>query len=217
MGDVAENMLLCFVALDSSCAAAQASAPNLLSERHAPAVPANRHVAHIGTVVSPDSGDTECRVIELRYVHRPPMLVVAELAPQFWRWVVFTSGRSRKNQERMSVGYLVRSSAIKSEPQGKQNERKQCPTVDDFAAVGRSCNRDMTEEIVASPEAIALTRIATAARDVQAASAALEKYFGAAGGAQPSTLELARFAASMQELRDAREEFDRLLSQSHQN
>ncbi|MFM0716338.1 hypothetical protein PQQ73_08370 [Paraburkholderia strydomiana] len=71
----------------------------------------------------------------------------------------------------------------------------------------------MIEEIVASPEAIALTRIAAAARDVQAASAALEKYFGAAEQEEPSTLELARFAASMQELRDAREEFDRLLSQ----
>ncbi|MGF6931235.1 hypothetical protein OKW41_000374 [Paraburkholderia sp. UCT70] len=74
----------------------------------------------------------------------------------------------------------------------------------------------MREEIIASPEAIALTRIATAARDVQAASAALEKHFGDTGGTQPSTLELARFAAAMQELRDAREEFDRLLSQSRQ-
>jgi hypothetical protein len=69
----------------------------------------------------------------------------------------------------------------------------------------------MTAKITASPEAIALERIAGAARDVQAASAALEKRFGANGGAQPSTLELARFAAAMQELRDAREEFDRLI------
>jgi hypothetical protein len=75
----------------------------------------------------------------------------------------------------------------------------------------------MREEIIASPEAIALMRIAAAARDVQAASAALEKHFGDAGGTQPSTLELARFAAAMQELRDAREEFDRLLSQSRQD
>lgn len=70
----------------------------------------------------------------------------------------------------------------------------------------------MKAEIAVSPEAVALGHIADAAREVQAASAALEKHFGANGGAQPSMLELARFAAAMQELRDAREEFDRLLS-----
>jgi hypothetical protein len=75
----------------------------------------------------------------------------------------------------------------------------------------------MREEIIASPEAIALMRIATAARDVQTTSAALEKHFGAAGDTRPSTLDLARFAAAMQELRDAREEFDRLLSQGRQD
>jgi hypothetical protein len=75
----------------------------------------------------------------------------------------------------------------------------------------------MREEIIASPEAIALMRIAAAARDVQSASAALEKHFSDSGGTQPSTLELARFAAAMQELRDAREEFDRLLSQGRQD
>ncbi|MFM0078777.1 hypothetical protein P0D72_07785 [Paraburkholderia sediminicola] len=72
----------------------------------------------------------------------------------------------------------------------------------------------MTTEFAASSEAVALKRIAAAAWEVQAASAALEKHFGANGGAQPSTLELARFAAAMQELRDAREEFDRLLLQN---
>lgn len=75
----------------------------------------------------------------------------------------------------------------------------------------RAGDRDMTAEITASPEAVALERIAGAAREVQAASFALEKHFGVHGGSQPSTLELARFAAAMQELRDAREEFDRLL------
>jgi hypothetical protein len=79
-------------------------------------------------------------------------------------------------------------------------------------AVSALVTRDMTAKITASPEAVALERIAGAAREVQAASAALEKHFGANGGAQPSTLELARFAAAMQELRDAREEFDRLIS-----
>ncbi|MGF6774885.1 hypothetical protein [Paraburkholderia sp. GAS334] len=71
-------------------------------------------------------------------------------------------------------------------------------------------------EIKASPEAVALERIAGAAREVQAASTALEKHFDGNAGAQPSTLELARFAAAMQELRDAREEFDRLLSNNRQ-
>jgi hypothetical protein len=74
----------------------------------------------------------------------------------------------------------------------------------------------MTAEITASPEAAILERIAGAAREVQAASDALEKHFDGNGGSQPSTLELARFAAAMQELRDAREEFDRLLSRKGQ-
>jgi len=50
-----------------------------------------------------------------------------------------------------------------------------------------------------------------AAREVQAASTALKSHFAADGGPQPSTLELARFAAAMQELKDAREAFDRLI------
>jgi hypothetical protein len=70
----------------------------------------------------------------------------------------------------------------------------------------------MKAKTTASSEALALKRIAGAAREVQAASAALEKHFGANGGEQPSTLKLVRFAAAMQELRDAREEFDRLIA-----
>ena len=62
-----------------------------------------------------------------------------------------------------------------------------------------------------SDEALALERVAAAAREVQAASAALKAHFAADGGRQPSTLELARFAAAMQELKDAREAFDRLI------
>lgn len=73
---------------------------------------------------------------------------------------------------------------------------------------------EMTKAITASPEALALERIADAAREVQAASAALQRHFGVNGGAQPSALELARFAAAMQDLRDAREEFDRLRAQN---
>jgi hypothetical protein len=62
-----------------------------------------------------------------------------------------------------------------------------------------------------SAEAFALERVASAAREVQAASTALKAHFAADGGRQPSTLELARFAAAMQELKDAREAFDRLI------
>ena len=87
-----------------------------------------------------------------------------------------------------------------------------CPAGRSLDGGRRAGETDMTTEIDHTPEAIALARIAGAAREVQAASAALEKHFGANGGAQPSTLELARFAAAMQELRDAREEFDRLMN-----
>ena len=62
-----------------------------------------------------------------------------------------------------------------------------------------------------SDEAFALERVAAAAREVQAASTALKSHFAADGGRQPSTLELARFAAAMQELKDAREAFDLLI------
>ena len=62
-----------------------------------------------------------------------------------------------------------------------------------------------------SDEALALERVAAAAREVQAASIALKSHFAADGGRQPSTVELARFAAAMQELKDAREAFDLLI------
>jgi hypothetical protein len=63
-----------------------------------------------------------------------------------------------------------------------------------------------------SAEAFALERVAAAAREVQAASAALKSHFAADSGRHPSTLELARFAAAMQELKDAREAFDLLIA-----
>jgi hypothetical protein len=63
-----------------------------------------------------------------------------------------------------------------------------------------------------SAEAFALERVAAAAREVQAALAVLKAHFSDGGGSQPSTLELARFAAAMQELKDAREEFDQLIA-----
>jgi hypothetical protein len=62
-----------------------------------------------------------------------------------------------------------------------------------------------------SDEAFALERVAAAAREVQAASTALKAHFAENGARQPSTLELARFAAAMQELKDAREAFDLLI------
>ena len=62
-----------------------------------------------------------------------------------------------------------------------------------------------------SAEAFALGRVAAAAREVQAVSTALKSHFAALGGRQPSTLALARFAAAMQELKDAREAFDLMI------
>ncbi len=71
----------------------------------------------------------------------------------------------------------------------------------------------MNMEAEKSPpdEAFALERVADAAREVQAALAVLKAHFSDRGRSQPSTLELARFAAAMQELKDAREEFDLLI------
>jgi hypothetical protein len=63
-----------------------------------------------------------------------------------------------------------------------------------------------------SDEAFALERVAAAAREVQTASNALKSHFADDGARQPSTLELARFAAAMQELKDAREAFDMLIA-----
>jgi hypothetical protein len=62
-----------------------------------------------------------------------------------------------------------------------------------------------------SAEAFALERVAAAAREVQAASTALKTHFADDGARQPSTLEFARFAAAMQELKDARDAFDLLI------
>ncbi|SOE96377.1 hypothetical protein SAMN05414139_09315 [Burkholderia sp. D7] len=62
-----------------------------------------------------------------------------------------------------------------------------------------------------SAEAFALERVASAVREVQAASTALQAHFADDGARQPSMLELARFAAAMQELKDAREAFDLLI------
>jgi hypothetical protein len=70
----------------------------------------------------------------------------------------------------------------------------------------------MSTEKTRSYEARALERIVSAARDVQAASSALERHFASDGNGQPSTLELVRFEAAMQELKEAREAFDVLLN-----
>ena len=70
----------------------------------------------------------------------------------------------------------------------------------------------MPAEWTRSDEARALERVVSAARDVQAASTALERHFTSDGGRQSSTPELVRFEAAMQELWDARQAFDALLS-----
>ncbi|TDN70960.1 hypothetical protein [Paraburkholderia sp. BL10I2N1] len=63
-----------------------------------------------------------------------------------------------------------------------------------------------------SDEALALERVVSAARAVQAALAALQPRFAADGDGQPSTLELVAFEVAMQELKEAREAFDVLVS-----
>lgn len=70
----------------------------------------------------------------------------------------------------------------------------------------------MQREKTLSHEVPALERVVGAAREVYAASTALEAHFGQDGGRQPSTLALARFAAAMQELGDARVAFYSLVS-----
>jgi hypothetical protein len=70
----------------------------------------------------------------------------------------------------------------------------------------------MAKEKTLTLEALALERVVGAAREVYAASTALEAHLAENESRQPSTLELARFAAAMQELRDAREAFDVLVS-----
>jgi hypothetical protein len=71
----------------------------------------------------------------------------------------------------------------------------------------------MTENEKKSSEARALERVANTAREVQAASIALEAHFSNGASHAPTTLELARFAAAMQELKDAREAFDALMNE----
>jgi hypothetical protein len=69
----------------------------------------------------------------------------------------------------------------------------------------------VVKSVEKSQEAAALERVANAAREVQAASSALESHFAKDAAHAPPTLGLARFAAAMQELKDAREAFDALM------
>ncbi|CDY77132.1 hypothetical protein BGLT_06043 [Caballeronia glathei] len=73
----------------------------------------------------------------------------------------------------------------------------------------------MTQSKKKSSEASALERVADAAREVQAASLALEVHFVEGASHSPTTLELARFAAAIEELKDAREAFDSLLREQN--
>jgi len=68
------------------------------------------------------------------------------------------------------------------------------------------------KEKAVSAEASALERVVSAAREVHAASQRLEAHYAQAPDEQPSTLELARFASAMQELKDARDAFDALVA-----
>jgi hypothetical protein len=63
-----------------------------------------------------------------------------------------------------------------------------------------------------SGEARALERVVSAAREVQAASLRLEAHYARDSNEPPTTPEMAWFAAAMQELKDAREVFDALVS-----
>ena len=63
-------------------------------------------------------------------------------------------------------------------------------------------------------EALALERVVNAARAVQAALTAPQSRFAPDGDGQPSTLELVAFEVAMQELKNAREAFDILMSRT---
>jgi hypothetical protein len=63
-----------------------------------------------------------------------------------------------------------------------------------------------------SDEAMAVERVAAAAREVQLASHALEEQFGADFGRVGSTLPLARLTAAISELQAARDALDVLLA-----
>jgi hypothetical protein len=70
----------------------------------------------------------------------------------------------------------------------------------------------MTKAKGISGEARALERVVSAAREVKAASLRLEAHYARDSNGPPTTLEMARFAAAMQELKDAREAFDALVA-----
>ncbi|GJH26288.1 hypothetical protein [Caballeronia novacaledonica] len=70
----------------------------------------------------------------------------------------------------------------------------------------------MNQRATNGDEAAAVARVAEAAREVQAASVALEAHFNEAPAGGPPTLLLARLAAAMSELQQARGSFDKLFS-----
>jgi hypothetical protein len=61
-------------------------------------------------------------------------------------------------------------------------------------------------------EAAAIERVASAAREVQAASIALEERFSARGETAAPTLPLARLTAAINELQAARDALDQLIA-----
>jgi hypothetical protein len=66
-------------------------------------------------------------------------------------------------------------------------------------------------------EAAAVERVASAAREVQRASQALEENFNAGAGAMRRALPLARLTAAIGELQAARDALDALLARGSQN
>lgn len=63
-----------------------------------------------------------------------------------------------------------------------------------------------------SEEAVAVTRVAAAAKEVQSASLSLEAYFNESGGNAAPTVQLARLTAAISELQSARDALDALLA-----
>ena len=77
-----------------------------------------------------------------------------------------------------------------------------------------NASETMSQGKVKSDEAAAVARVAEAARQVQAASVALEAHFNESQGGSPPALLSARLAAAMSELQQARESFDKMLGRT---
>ncbi|MFL9913952.1 hypothetical protein PQR75_00790 [Paraburkholderia fungorum] len=70
----------------------------------------------------------------------------------------------------------------------------------------------MEHDSKAADEAMAIARVAEAAREVQSASSALEQHFHESSDGAPPTLQLARLTAAINELQSARDALDALVA-----